>query len=107
MHLYRVVSEKENENIRKTGGFSTALNTIEGKQFFKTENAVREFARIATLRNYKPPYKYLIIVTIEEEKLNRLNVDHINLDGFDAITIQEDDLNLFNKNINFILQNEI
>jgi hypothetical protein len=38
MHLYRVVSEKENENIRKTGGFSTALNTIEGKQFFKTEN---------------------------------------------------------------------
>jgi hypothetical protein len=45
--LYRVVSRAEKNDYEDHRGFRTARNTVEGKQFFKSEQGVREFAKIA------------------------------------------------------------
>lgn len=107
MKLYRTVSKAERDDYIHTGELRTAKNTLEGKQFFKSEIAVREFMSNSKLQRYSPPYKYLFILDIDEECLGSIDYDEQELDRFEAITIFEADLPQFNNCINFIEQNVI
>jgi hypothetical protein len=100
------VSNAEHTDLVNTGEFRTAENTLEGKQFFKSEQAVKTFVHIATIRNYQPPYRYLVSVWIDEFSLQSLQHDEMILDDFEAISIAEADLPSFNNIINFDITHE-
>ncbi len=59
MIIYRAVSRAEQPDIKQTGRFRTARNTLEGKQFFKTQAAIAYFVSQAESLHYKPPYRFL------------------------------------------------
>lgn len=105
--LYRATSRAERNDYETYGQFRTARNTLEGKQFFKSEHAGREFARTAEERNYRPPYSFLFTIDIDEDCLNQFGLQPQILDGFEAITINEDDLPAFNNCVNFIDNNAL
>jgi hypothetical protein len=107
MKLYRTVSKAERDDYIHTGQLNTAKNTLEGKQFFKSDVAVREFISNSRLQRYSPPYKYLLVIDIDEESLESIDYDEQELDRFEAITIFEADLPRFNNCINFIEQDAI
>lgn len=107
MKLYRTVSKAERDDYNKKEELRTAKNTLEGKQFFKSEIAVREFISSSKLQRYSPPYRYLFIIDINEECLESIDYDEQELDRFEAITILEADLPQFNNCINFIEQNAL
>lgn len=92
MKLYRAVSAAEYKDFKTDQNFRTADNTIEGKQFFKSQNAVLEFVEAAVKRGYRPPYKHILIITVENQCFNVINPESQILDGHEAITIQEEDL---------------
>ena len=94
--LYRIVSLAEWKDFQSKKGFATSKNTIEGKQFFKTEHAVRDFHRRSITQKFSPPYEKLIIITVENECLKESKGGEQLLDGFMAITIPEDYLPTFN-----------
>lgn len=77
-------------------------NTLEGKQFFKEEAAVKEFVENAKQRNYQPPYQHVLVVQADEECMSRIGFCEQKLDGYDAITIRETYLNSFNRYIKFV-----
>lgn len=85
----------------------TARNTLEGKQFFKSEHAAREFARTAEERNYRPPYSFLFTIDIDDDCFDHFRLQPQILDGFEAITVNEDDLPAFNNCINFTNNNAL
>ncbi len=101
MNLYRAVSRAEQRDIKQFRRFRTARNTLEGKQFFKTQAAISYFVIQAKSLHYRPPYRFLIEVNIEEPCLNSFVFDDQILDGFEAITINEDNLATFNNCVNF------
>lgn len=92
MTLYRAISNAENIDFRKDYQFRTARNTLEGKQFFKSEAAVREFASEALKRNYQPPYTSFLIINVDDDCIADISAYTQELDGFEAITISEDHL---------------
>jgi hypothetical protein len=81
MDLYRAVSGREYNDWRSSGLFQTAENTIEGKQFFRSENGVKEFVREARRQNYIPPYTYFLYLTIEADCLETVNTMNKNWIG--------------------------
>lgn len=102
MRLYRAVSGKEYKDHRHNKIFRTAKNTLEAKQFFKSDIGVVEFVRDATNQAYKPPYRYILIITVDEACLKSLVIESQELDRFEAITIHEQDLLAFNKCVKFV-----
>ena len=102
MKLYRTVSADEFENYQKYKVFKVARNTIEGKQFFKTEAGVNEFVKDAEKQDYFPPYKYILIVQSDLDCLEQIPYDEQELDRFEAITVHEDHLGSFNDCIKFV-----
>lgn len=107
MNLYRAISRAEKNDFNAHGRLRTAHNTLEGKQFFKSEIAAREFARNADERNYRPPYSFILTIEIDENCLNAIDFDTQILDGYEAVTISEDHLTAFNNCINFVNENEL
>jgi hypothetical protein len=105
--LYRAISRAEKIDYDTYDQLRTARNTLEGKQFFKSEIAVLEFASNANFRKYKPPYTFILRIGIDEDCLNAIDIDVQILDGFEAMTISEDDLKAFNNCINFVNQSEL
>lgn len=102
MKLYRAVSAAEYKDFKTDQNFRTAENTIEGKQFFKSQNAVLEYVEAAVKRGYAPPhYKYLLTITVENQCFDLINYESQILDGHEAITIQEEDLPAFNNCFTF------
>ena len=99
--FYRAVSEAEWKDFNKNQAFTTARNTFEGKQFFKTEEAIREYVSRSYYQKYAPPYTMLIIIDAEIECLKNCRYEEQILDGFSAITIQEQCLKTFNKCFKF------
>ena len=81
--------------------FRTAKNTLEAKQFFKSKRAIKPYIAKAIKQKLSPPYKYLLVVDIDEDCLYKLNVDEQELDDFDALTVYKDELPDFNNCINF------
>ena len=102
MKLFRTVSKAERDDYNSNKKFRISRNTLEAKQFFKSEIAVEEFIRDSKLRHYSPPYKYLLSIDINEQCLNLISYDEQELDRFPAITIHENDLPQFNNCINFV-----
>jgi hypothetical protein len=96
MLLYRATSIAEYDDLMAHEMFRTADNTLEGKQFFKSRQAVDSFVRIAAERRYRPPYRYLVRVFIEDDLFDNLVHGDLILDGFEAISIHEEHLTDFN-----------
>jgi hypothetical protein len=107
MILFRAVSTDEYKDFKIHGNFRTAKNTLEAKQFFKREKAVLEFVNVAVKRSYRPPYKYVLIIDVDNQCLEAVEFQSQNLDGHDAITIQEDDFPSFNNCITFIEEKHV
>jgi len=101
MTLYRAVSSDEYKDFTTDFKFRTATNTLEAKQFFKSERAVREFVKIAYTSSFKPPYKFILIIEVDIHWLAAVQFESQNLDGYDAITIQLSDLSSFNNCFTF------
>jgi hypothetical protein len=106
LRLFRAISRAELRDFRIDHQFRTAANTLEGKQFFKSEVAVREFAEKAFKRNYSPPYVSYLVVSIDEDCLANTAFYSQELDGFEAITVDEDNLPSFNNCVTFEEQHE-
>lgn len=100
--LYRAVSALEFEDYRSQKKFRTSKNTLEAKQFFKSEEAVKEFIKDSKKQNYNPSYKYILLVLVDKQCLENSIYEEQELDRFLAITIHEADLPLFNKCIIFV-----
>jgi len=105
--LYRAVSKAEYHDYQKNKTFSTAQNTLEAKQFFKSRIAIRAFAASAVEQDYDPPYTSLLVVTIDDNRLSLVSVDIMDLDGFEAISVPEDQLPAFNKCVTFVKEERI
>ena len=99
--FFRVVSDAEWKDFDEKKAFATARNTLEGKQFFRTEEAVREYFDRSFYQKYAPPYSMLIVIEVDLECLKKSHYDEQQLDGFSAITIQERYLPTFNKFFKF------
>ncbi|RYE31415.1 MAG: hypothetical protein EOP42_10620 [Sphingobacteriaceae bacterium] len=107
MKLYRAVSEEEMNDFILDKQFRTSKNTLEAKQFFKLKTNCIDFVKKAVLQEYNPQYKHLLTIEINEHFLQ--NSDYFNslLDGYDAISIGEDDLLKFNYNVKFVLNERL
>jgi hypothetical protein len=99
--LYRAVSDAEYFDFQKNPLFNTAQNTLEAKQFFKSRIAIREFVASAINQNYFPPYTRLLVLTTDDILLNNVSYDSMDLDGFEAISVPEDELPAFNNCVTF------
>lgn len=107
MKLYRAISEDEYKDFITDEVFRTAKNTLEAKQFFKSEIAVEEFVKDAIKRRYRPPYRHILTIDVDNQCFEYINSEEQNLDGHDAVTIQEDDLPSFNNCVTFIEQQNV
>jgi|GEM_PF-1602151 hypothetical protein len=103
MKLYRAVSIDEYQDFSTDKAFRTTNRTLEAKQFFKSEIAVREFVIAAAKRSFWPPYECILTVDIDNQCFEAVGAEGQNLDGHDAITIQEDYLTSFNNCITFVV----
>lgn len=102
MTLYRAVSNAELKDYHRSKQLRTSRNTIEGKQFFKTREAVNDFVADSRRRTYEPPYEHVFEININILCLELIDYEEQELDTFKAITIKEADLPKFNECINFI-----
>jgi len=102
MKLYRAVSTAEYDDYWSSTTFQTTHNTLEAKQFFKSQIGVDDYSNRASLINYDPPYTYVFIIDVDESCFNRIPADHLELDRHQAVTIHETDLQTFNACINFV-----
>lgn len=102
MKLFRTVSDDEWNDYYSHKKFRTAKNTLEAKQFFKSETGVREYKRKADEIIFVPPYRHLLVVELDLRCLSTIPFDEQVIDDYDAITIAEDDLNNFNNCVNFV-----
>ncbi|RYX83616.1 hypothetical protein EON73_03755 [bacterium] len=92
MKLYRAISKNEMNDFELYGQFQTSKNTLEAKQFFKSKTAVLSFVTESRKQEFDPPYTYLLTIDIDEDYLNSPNIINLNLDGFDAVSIEENGL---------------
>ena len=95
--LYRAISIGELKDWKKSNTFRCGKNTLEGKQFFESMEAVENFAYLANKRKFEPPYAYIFEITIDKECLEKIEYAIQELDRYHAITIYETDLAQFNK----------
>jgi len=105
--LYRAVSRAEYRDYRNSNQFNTAINTLEAKQFFKSRTAVREFVRNAVEQNYHPPYTHFLILTVDDKRLKKIRIDKMDLDGFEAVSVPEDQLPVFNNCVTFVNEEKL
>ncbi len=101
MLLYRAVSADEYKDYVVDEIFRLGDNTLEAKQFFKSETAVLEYVRATVKRSFKPPYKYILTIEVDNECFAAVTSFEQYLDGYEAITIPEDDLPSFNNCVTF------
>jgi hypothetical protein len=107
MILYRAVSAEEYKDYMVDETFRLGNNTLEAKQFFKSETAVLEYVRSTVKRSFKPPYKYILTIEVDNECFAAIVSFEQYLDGFEAITIPEDDLPSFNKCVSFTFEQNV
>jgi len=102
--LYRAVSKSEKDDYDDQHVLRTGRNTLEAKQFFKSREAVNEFVANARLQQYDPPYEYLLIISTNNLEFDDPIYTNMPLDGYEAISIHEDNLPTFNNYIKFVEQ---
>ncbi|RYY86833.1 MAG: hypothetical protein EOO15_13430 [Chitinophagaceae bacterium] len=101
MNLYRAMSAEEWADYASDFQFRTARNTLEGKQFFKTEWATREYVRKSVQRRFHPPYRHLVAFFVPLECIKGIEFEDQILDDFEAITFAEADLFKLSDCVNF------
>jgi hypothetical protein len=102
MTIYRAMSEKEFKDYQQAGELRTARNTLEGKQFFKSEVGARYFTERASKQRFAPAYKHILVFDLDEDCYQRAAEAEQILDGHAALTIIEEDLPAFNNCVTFI-----
>jgi hypothetical protein len=107
MILYRAVSADEYKDYMLDETFRLGDNTLEAKQFFKSETAVLEYVRATVKRSFKPPYKHILTIEVDNECFAAIAYFEQYLDGFEAITIPEDDLPSFNNCVIFTYEQNV
>lgn len=105
--FYRAVSDEEHCDYRNSNCFNTAQNTLEAKQFFRSRTAIREFVASAIDQSYYPPYTWLFILTIDDKKMSHIHFDTMDLNGFEAVSIPEDQLPAFNNCITLVKEEKL
>jgi hypothetical protein len=105
--LYRAISQGEKDNFDLDRQFRTGERTLEVKQFFKSRKAVMSFVASSILQDYNPPYAFLLTVSINEDLLEESNPESMPLDGFEAISINEIDLESFNDCVIFVDEEDL
>ena len=100
--LYRAVSNAEYKDWENTNEFRTAKNTLEAKQFFKTEVAVMDFIYQSNTTDLSSPYLFIIEIQVFKTCLENLKADYIKLVTHEAVSIDGDELPDFNKCITFV-----
>jgi hypothetical protein len=105
--LYRAVSQQEKDDYNTHKIFQTGKNTLEAKQFFKSRIAIKQFVDSSILQDYDPPYSWLLIISIDEHWFNVANHTEMRLDGYDAISIDEDHLSDFTNYVTFVKQESL
>ena len=73
----------------------------------KVKRAAEEFVKDAIKRRYRPPYKHILTIDIDNQCFESINSEQQNLDGHDAVTIQEDDLTSFNNCVTFVEEQNV
>src|ERR1700759_1738028 len=104
--IFRAVSQREKEDYDINQLFRTSRNTLEAKQFFKTRTAINSFVERAIEQGYNPPYVFLLEITLDDDLFDVEGFTK-ELDGFQAIHIDEDDLEHFNNCVNFVQQEDL
>lgn len=107
MKLYRAISQNEKDDYDTDQQFRTGVNTLEAKQFFRSPTAVKQFIESSVLQDYDPPYAYLLTITADDNLLEAANPEYGKLDGYEAITIAEDNLLSFNQSVIFVEEEEL
>ena len=92
MHLYRAMSHAEWTDYSSDYRFRTARNTLEGKQFFKSERAAREYKRKSVQQRFDPPYRHLVSIWVSADCIRGIDFEEQILDDFEAVTFEEADL---------------
>lgn len=100
--IFRAVSSSELHDFNQSGLLRTSFQSLEAKQFFKTRVAVNEFVKSAKQMRYHPPYKHLLVLTVDSGCVAAIAVDKMELDGFKAISVPEELLPAFNNCVNFV-----
>jgi hypothetical protein len=103
MKLYRAVSIAEYHDFRADETFRTAAHTLEAKQFFTSLRGAQDFMEAAVKRSYRPPYKYILVVDVDNLCIGSIEMESQYLDNHDAITIPGDDLPSFNNCVTFVV----
>lgn len=107
MVLYRAVSTTEKDDIQTHNHFRTQINTLEAKQFFSSEIAVVEYVIASIKRCFIPPYTHILSVSIDDQCFLHVTHNQQELDGHDAISIDQQHLPHFNKFVTFMEVNVI
>jgi hypothetical protein len=107
MKIYRAISEKERDDYYFCHYFRTSKNTLEAKQFFKSEADTLDFINKSRKKQYLPPYKYLLYIEIDEDCFYKIHPEEQILDGFEAITIYKFHLPAFNICIKLVSEHVI
>jgi hypothetical protein len=100
--LYRAISQAEKDDYDQQQRLLTGQNTLEGKQFFKSLTAVKQFVANSVLQDFDPPYVHLLTIRIDDDLFELANPEHMPLDGFEAVNVTEDNLDSFNNCIIFV-----
>lgn len=107
MVLYRAVSTAEKDDIETLKYFRTQINTLEAKQFFSSETGVVEYVIASVKRRFIPPYTHILSVSIDDQCYLHVTHQQQELDGHEAISIDQQHLPHFNKFVTFMEVNVI
>jgi hypothetical protein len=102
--LYRAISQYEKDDYDSVQIFRTGKNTLEAKQFFKSRKAIKQFVLRSVIQTYEPPYTYLLVLSVDDGCFNKIVHKNMDLDGFEAINIDEEHLPDFNNCVKFVKQ---
>ena len=80
---------------------------VEVKQFFKSREAVVSFVAYSVLQGYIPLNDFLLTINVNEDLLKLANPEDMVLDGFEAVSVKEQDLESFNISVIFIQSEQI
>lgn len=104
MTLYRAVSEAERADYYDSRLFRTAANTLEGKQFFFSDEAVTRFVASSQIQTFDPPYMFIFNITINDDCFASIPHLQQDLDFFPAITVDDVDLFAFSQCVSDIIE---
>jgi hypothetical protein len=102
MLLFRAMSMAEFREYRGSGLLQIAGQTLEAKQFFRSEAAVMDFVKRADVQGFIPRYARMLTFVLDTDCFPADALQEQILDGHLAVTIAEEHLPQLNNCINFV-----